>query len=184
MDTFDKIHEFVAKWEGGYVDDPSDRGGATNHGISLAFLQGLQDEEADINGDGKIDKVDIKALTKEDAKRLMKQYFWDDLRLQTLALMKPRLAACCYNYAMNMGVGTMRKLAQAAVGTVVDGKWGPNTWKAFYEADDRTVALQMCKLAKARYEGIVSHNPSQAKFLRGWLARVRELERLIKNWEE
>ena len=182
MDTFSRIHEFVSKWEGGYVDDPSDKGGATNHGISLAFLKGLP--EGDVNGDGKIDKADIKSLTKQDAKRLLKQYFWDDLRLQTLSLMKPRLAAACYNFAMNMGVSTMRKLAQAAVGTTADGVWGPKTWKAFYDADDRTVALQMCRLARARYEGIVAHNPSQAKFLRGWLNRVRELEKLIKNWEE
>ena len=184
MDTFDKIHQFVSGWEGGYVDDPADKGGATNHGISLKFLQGLPDEEADINHDGVVDKRDIRALTKQDAKAMLKQYFWDDLRLQTLSLMKPRLAAACYNFGMNMGVATMRKLAQAAAGTVVDGKWGPNTWRAFFEADDAASALKMCRLARERYERIALNNPSQRKFLKGWLNRVRELEKLIKNWEE
>ena len=106
------------------------------------------------------------------------------MRLQTLSLLKPKFAATIYNFAMNMGMGTARKLAQLAVGTTADGAWGPITWKAFYECDDKQAALQMCKLAKARYEGIVAHNPSQAKFLRGWLARVKDMDRLIKNWEK
>lgn len=183
-ETFDKIHKFVTRWEGGYVDDPSDRGGATNFGVSLRFLKGLPIEDADINGDGVVDKRDIRDLTKDDAKRLLKKYFWDDMRLDNLETIKPRLAACCYNFAMNMGVGTARKLAQLAVGTTADGAWGPKTWKAFYECDDKTAAIQMCKLARARYERIVQNNPSQAKFLRGWLSRVRELEKLIKEWSE
>jgi len=183
-DTFDTIHKFVTRWEGGYVDDPHDRGGATNFGVSLRFLQGLPIEEADINRDGVVDKRDIRDLTKDDARRILKRHFWDELRLQTLALMKPRIAACCYNFGMNMGAGTMRKLAQAAAGATADGIWGPKTWKAFYEADDRATALKMCKLARERYERIALNNPSQQKFLRGWLSRVRELEKLIRDWEE
>lgn len=183
MTDFDKIHEFVAKWEGGYVDDPSDRGGTTNYGISLAFLKGLPIEDADINHDGIVDKRDIKALTKAQAKELLRHYFWQNMRLDTLSLIKPRLAAACYNFAMNMGMGTARKLAQAAVGTTADGAWGPKTWKAFYECRDEDAALKMCRLARERYEGIARNNPSQQRFLKGWLNRVRDLEKLLRNWE-
>ena len=34
--TFDEIIEVVLKHEGGYVDDPDDKGGATNFGVTQA----------------------------------------------------------------------------------------------------------------------------------------------------
>ena len=35
---FESIQAMIDKWEGGYVDNPSDPGGATNMGITIATL--------------------------------------------------------------------------------------------------------------------------------------------------
>jgi lysozyme family protein len=55
--------EIVAR-EGGFVDDPDDPGGPTNHGVTLATLQRLG---RDINRDRKIDVADVQALGREAA---------------------------------------------------------------------------------------------------------------------
>ena len=181
--AFDKIHEFTARWEGGYVDNPKDPGGTTNFGISLAFLRGQPKSEADINKDGVIDSRDIKALTKEDAKRLLKKNFWDAVGLDKLVEAgKPRMAAVVYDTAMNMGVAFARKMAQKAVGADADGIWGPKTWEAFKAACDEKTALAMCGVRRARYDQIVAGKPTLKVFLKGWTNRVASLERFIKAW--
>ena len=57
MSKFDDIIEVVLEHEGGYVNDPKDPGGETNFGIAKRSHP----------------DVDIKNLTKEDAKEIKKQ---------------------------------------------------------------------------------------------------------------
>ncbi len=58
--TFNEAIERVLKHEGGYVNDPTDKGGETNYGISKRAYPDL----------------DIKNLTKEDAKKIYYQDYW------------------------------------------------------------------------------------------------------------
>ena len=58
---FDDIIEVVLEHEGGYVHDPKDLGGETNFGIAKRFYP----------------DVDIKNLTKEQAKQIYKKDYWD-----------------------------------------------------------------------------------------------------------
>jgi lysozyme family protein len=60
MAVFDDVMEFIFKWEGGYVDHPDDPGGATNFGISQRSYPDL----------------DIKNLTKEEAKKIYYEDYW------------------------------------------------------------------------------------------------------------
>ena len=39
MANIDKLIPFILKWEGGFVNDPTDRGGATNKGVTLATYE-------------------------------------------------------------------------------------------------------------------------------------------------
>lgn len=61
MTTFDRVIEFILRWEGGYSHDPRDPGGETKYGISKAA-----------NPD-----VDIKNLTVEQAKGIYRKRYWD-----------------------------------------------------------------------------------------------------------
>ena len=72
MSNFEFAHKFTSKWEGGFVDHKNDPGGATNYGVSLRWLK---NEGIDIDGDGKIDINDIKALTPSKAAELFKKEF-------------------------------------------------------------------------------------------------------------
>ena len=47
----------IFKWEGGFVDDPLDRGGATNKGVTLSTWKQCG---YDKGGDGDISGTDLK----------------------------------------------------------------------------------------------------------------------------
>jgi len=64
----------IFKWEGGFVNDPLDLGGATNMGVTLATWRQVG---YDKDGDGDIDVDDIRKLTREDATVVLKKFYWD-----------------------------------------------------------------------------------------------------------
>ena len=64
----------ILQWEGGFVNDPSDHGGATNMGVTIATWKQVG---YDKDGDGDIDTDDIRLLTRADATIVLKKYYWD-----------------------------------------------------------------------------------------------------------
>ena len=64
---------FILKWEGGFVDHPNDPGGATNMGVTLKTWKS---QGYDKDGDGDIDVIDLKKITKQDAIKMLKNNYW------------------------------------------------------------------------------------------------------------
>ena len=58
-----KLAPFILKWEGGFVNDPDDLGGATNMGVTIGTWKSCG---YDKDGDGDIDVDDLHLLTRED----------------------------------------------------------------------------------------------------------------------
>ncbi|MEA3264172.1 MAG: glycosyl hydrolase 108 family protein [Pseudomonadota bacterium] len=188
--------------EGGYVNDPVDRGGETKFGISLRFLIGEGQIDLDGDGaadfdldmDGDIDGADIRKLTLGDAKFLYHRCFWQ--RGQMAMLPRP-LGEAVFDQAVNGGMVAAGKLLQRAVNTCllsvkytpkpvalkIDGQIGQATRKAVMFVL-RFPGLGMPALvdtyrsaAAQRYRSIVANNPPQKRFLKGWLARAEDLGR-------
>ena len=65
---------FIRAREGGYVNDPTDKGGKTKYGISDK-RDGLADGKTDVDGDGKPD-TRIKDLTEEQAGQIYFRDYW------------------------------------------------------------------------------------------------------------
>lgn len=193
----------LIKVEGGFVDDPVDRGGATKYGISLRFLiaEGQIDGDGDgradfdLDMDGDIDGRDVRKLTLGDAKFLYHRCFWQ--RGQMILLPRP-LGEAVFDQAVNGGLIAAGKLLQRAVNTCllsvtlniakpvqlkVDGRIGQQTreavfWVLRYPGMGMPTLLGTYRTAAAlRYRSIVANNPSQKRFLNGWLARAGELGR-------
>ena len=59
MPSVREIAEEIVAREGGYVNDPDDPGGATNHGVTIHTLRRLG---LDLTGDGVVDPADVRRL--------------------------------------------------------------------------------------------------------------------------
>lgn len=184
--------------EGGFVDDPVDRGGATKYGISLRFLKTAGDLDDDGDGfrdfdldfDGDIDGRDVRKLTVGDARFLYLKHFWQALDCESWP--EP-IGEMLFDQGVNGGNHAARKLLQRAINMClartghamidVDGRLGQHTRAAL----DKVLAcprLGMGALVEAfreavrdRYRAIVRRDPRQRRFLRGWLARTEKLGR-------
>ena len=72
-----KVELFAPKilaFEGGFVHDPTDRGGATNMGVTLSTWKQVG---YDKDGDGDINADDIRQLSKQDAIAVLKLNYWN-----------------------------------------------------------------------------------------------------------
>lgn len=186
-DAFTLAHKFTARWEGGFVNNSADPGGATNYGVSLRWLEG---NGIDINGDGRIDIADIKALTPEKAAALFRSYFWDYLHLGNLP---PLVAIITYDAAVNTGCAQGVKFLQRACNRfagqwlAVDGGLGPQTAGRVTSLYGKE-SLYLCEHAITEREEfhrqLGSREPFRnakgqlidyRKFLSGWLHRTSSL---------
>lgn len=178
--AFELAHTFTAKWEGGYVNHPSDPGGATNYGISLRFLeaQGL-----DIDGDGKVDGNDVRALTPQTAASIYREHFWERPGLDRLPML---VAVAVYDAGVNLGVMRAVKHLQECCSALdseplaIDGKLGPRTVaRVGATCADMNGQLAFCaKLMDRRatyYNAIADNNPRLDVFRKGWMRRTLAL---------
>lgn len=173
--------EIVAR-EGGYVNDPDDPGGATNHGVTLGTLRRLG---RDLNGDGRVDVADVKTLTRAEAARIYVQHYFRDPRL---AQLPAAVQASSFDMYVNAGANAVkilqRLLTQMGFPTDDDGVVGPAT----IAAANRAVAAAPHHLADAYgiarrnyYYALADARPASRKYARrrdggkgGWIIRAEE----------
>ena len=178
MTRFDSCLEFVLKMEGGLTDDPADRGGRTNLGITGQTLA-----RARKDGIAKADTVD--GLTREVAAAIYRAYYWNACRCGDLPA---PVDLAVFDAAVHMGTGTAAMQAQRALNLLgaepalaEDGIVGPRTLEAARRLPEKwrlRAARVALAVRSAALLAIVSRLPPQRRFLVGWLNRLdRVLER-------
>jgi lysozyme family protein len=142
MTDFDRAFEKTLKLEGGgeLVDDPNDAGGLTKWGISQRAYP----------------DIDIKNLTKEQAKEIYKRDYWDTIfALTNPTINNPQVAWKLYDIAVNMGRVKAIDFRDKIAG--LGWEW------AIYE---------LCELQMKRYVEITVNRPANLTFLKGWTKRA------------
>jgi len=166
MADFEPSFEKMIMNEGGYVlhTVPGDNGGQTYAGIARNFHQGWEGWEIIDRGD-----MDNDLLT-EMVRIFYKENFWD--RVKGDDIKQQGIAESIFDFAVNAGIKTASKLAQLVVGTTPDGKIGPKTLVQINASDEETFILKYALAKITRYTEIVKRNPTQKKFLLGWINRT------------
>lgn len=179
MSDFNKAIPTVLMHEGGFVNNASDAGGATNYGISTRFLQGHL-SDGDFNHDGVVDLTDIKNMTKDEACTIYKKFFWDPNNYTSIV--DQTITTKIFDFTVNMGASRSHKIAQAAINKVtngsldVDGVFGQQSIDAvnliMSDDDKQSLITAISDGAYAFYQALVAHDPSQEQFLLGWRNRA------------
>ena len=164
---FSQAFKLYLKFEGGYVNHPNDKGGATRYGITEGVARGNG-----YNGD-------MKDLPLSLAESIIKKRYWDKFNGD---LMPYDIAEKMLNIGTNMGVGTASKMLQNILviygqDIKVNGVFGTNSIKALNNVANRVdgimaIVKYLNALQGARYLAIVESNHSQRVFLKGWTKRL------------
>jgi lysozyme family protein len=162
MADFDEAVEITLGHEGSeYTDDPDDGGGPTRWGIILADLPPGSTAE------------DVKNLTRDQATSIYRSKYWDPI--QGDAIVSQKVANLLFDQGVLNGVSTAVKFVQAIVGAEVDGVFGPETLGKINRTSATKIEALFVASGLRRYVGICENDPSQMKFLKGWVNRSADL---------
>ncbi|MBV3619395.1 glycoside hydrolase family 108 protein [Bacteroides xylanisolvens] len=157
---------FILSWEGGFVNDPDDKGGATNKGVTIATWKKVG---YDKDGDGDIDVDDLRLLSPADMEKcVLKPHYWD--RCQADAIQSQDIANILVDWVWASGAWGI-KYTQEVLGINADGIVGPKTIAAINAANPEELFHKIWNRREQHFRACAS-KPGQAKFLKGWLRRL------------
>lgn len=169
MAKLELLTPYILKWEGGYVNDKDDRGGATNMGVTVGTWQQVG---YDKNGDHQVDSLDMQLLTAADFNKVLAIYWnrWkaDEIHNQSLA----NLLVDWVWASGSWGI----KLPQYVLGLTTDGLVGPKTIAAVNQADAEELFNKIWNERKLFFERIVTRDKVQGKYLKGWMNRLHDFQ--------
>jgi len=171
----EEIETLMTDREGGYVNDPSDRGGETNHGITVAVARnnGYSGEMID--------------LTSEQAKHIYKRVYWHrpgfdliNLRSNTIAIKLFDVGVLCgtrfASITLQRILNVMNNGGKLYVDIVDDGLIGNQTAQALthylkVRGDDGVIEMLKCinTLQGARFFDLAERDEKQERFFYGWI---------------
>ena len=177
-----QIAEEIVAREGGFVNDPDDPGGATNHGVTIGTLRRLG---IDVNRDTRIDVADVRALTRAQAVEIYLEHYYTR---PGIAALPEVIQASVFDMYVNAG-GNAVKILQRLLTDMgfpcdPDGAIGPQTIRAAqmaYEAAPGHLADAYGIARRNYYYALADSRPASRKFARrrdggkgGWIVRAEE----------
>lgn len=153
------ITDILAR-EGGYVDDPADRGGATNFGITQAVYEDWKGRS--------VTKEEIRNMPRSDARQIYEAQY---VQPWMFAIDWTRIFEHLLDMGVNHGIGGASRILQRALKVKADGQVGPMTKAAFMDADKSYLPNRLIAERAIYYAQIVESNPTQSRFIEGWIRR-------------
>jgi len=173
--TFEQALEHVLQFEGGYVDNPDDPGGATNFGITQAVYDDWRMDH------GRLPRP-VLEIEPEEVRQIYRERYWEAARCEDLP---PEIRLLHFDAAVNCGVKNAAKFLQRALGVPVDGIIGPITLGAVQKREIRDLANDLLWERVRYYRDISARRRPDRRdlwvFLPGWLYRVLKLRDLTRD---
>lgn len=158
-ENFESSLEIVLKSEGGFINHPSDPGGATNLGVTKKVWESWVGKPVPIS--------DIRNLTPKQVSPLYKKQYWDAVRADDLP---SGLDYLVFDFAINAGAFRAIKTLQKALSIVDDGVFGNKTLESIKKADLTDLISRFSDLKEQFYKSL----PTFSVFGKGWMRRVAE----------
>src|SRR3954462_12326662 len=111
MTRFQECLRFILGREGGYVDDPSDRGGATNQGVTDRTYQSWRKDKG-------LPPQPVKFMTNEERDGIYFDYYWKPAKCDRLPV---PVDIVMFDAWVQHRPTVAAKFLQQAVGVTMDG---------------------------------------------------------------
>lgn len=170
MASLDILWPFIRSFEGGFVNDRDDAGGATNMGVTIATWR---KQGYDKDGDGDIDVDDLRKISEADAKRIMKANYWNRWKADQIA--DQSIANLLVDWVWGSGVYGI-KIPQRLLRVKIDGAVGTETLGALNAEDPKEFFEKLHEERRKYFERIVQTRPTNRKYLKGWLRRLDAIQ--------
>lgn len=154
----------LKKWEGGFVNHPSDPGGATNCGVTLATYRQFYGKDKTVE--------DLKRMPSWQWEAIMRTY-WNRCRGDQIE--SQSIAELFVDWHINAGVNAIKQV-QKMFGITADGIVGPITLR-YLNSPNREIIFNRIKDRREQYYyNLVRSNRKLGVFLNGWLNRTRSFK--------
>ena len=133
--NFERCLSETLKHEGGWADHPSDPGGATMKGVTIATFAKFKGRS--------VSKAELRAISNDDLYAIYRRDFWNAIRGDDLPI---GLDLVAFDAAVNSGPRRGARWLQAALGANADGVIGPQTLALSRAADPRAAIDRACDM--------------------------------------
>ncbi len=155
---------FVLRWEGGFVDDPHDRGGRTMKGVTQNVYNLWRASHGQPT-------ADVKGISSDEVAAIYSNDYWKKTRCNEL---QSHIDLVQFDTAVNMGPVRAVKILQQAVNVDSDGDFGAQTQKACDICNPPDTVARYCSIRESLYRRF-AQAPGQDRFLVGWMNRLNAL---------
>ena len=152
----------VLKHEGGFANHPSDPGGATNFGITIATYARFKGRAVTV--------AEVRAMPLADAKAIYKADYWNALRCDELPA---GLDYALFDYGVNSGIARAAKVLQRLIGQTVGSTISDATIAAVRSNNPADLIARICDERLAFLKSL----KTWPVFGAGWGRRVAEVRR-------
>lgn len=149
-------------FEGGWSNDPVDRGGPTNYGITQRTYDTWRLTT------GQTGRT-VELITDEEVRAIYFADYWTPCRCDE---MPEAIARAVFDMAVNSGVMNAKLTLQRALGVKADGVIGPMTLRAAAQSDPAAAVLRFLKKRGSFLQEVIETRPANIKFLGGWISRL------------
>ena len=164
MRNFSEVLKHTLVDEGGFSDHPSDPGGATMKGITLAVYR-------EYKRNPHLTPTDLRIIGDDEVEEIYRKRYWNLCQCDVLP---SGIDACVFDTAVNSGPGRAIKFLQESLGVTPDGAIGAGTLAALAKADPKLLILDYINKRQSYLESLKTF----PIFGKGWTARVSRLKDL------
>lgn len=168
MANSSKLAPFILQWEGGFVNDPDDLGGATNKGITI----GAFTEYKKRKGQKAPTVDDLKNISDAEWHNVFRSLYWD--RWKADEIKSQSVANILVDWVWASGSHGIKR-PQRLLGVKADGIVGKQTIAALNAMDAATL-FKMIKDDRAKFiDEICKARPKNEKYRKGWMNRINAI---------